>query len=411
MYIHAVDGVPKRLGFVLALLSISLLILTFYRSDARQRLHSLPQHIGLGEWSDPAALGAPDEPSSAKSRPVFQPGVAKPLGQAYTRTLVVPKMTHENTSWMDDYVPSDLTRKIYVPDDPSAPLHPPKNKGHEVMIYLTYIIDHYDKLTDVTIFMHNHQTAWHNNDLAGNDAGEMLRRLSSGRVTRMGYMNLRCQWNPGCPDWIHPGEVDRNRTKVEESIMAKAWAEIFPFEAVPEVLAQPCCAQFALSRDRIRSIPLARFIHYRDWLMHTPLPDAISGRVWEYLWQYALAGEASHCPEEYACYCDGYGVCFGGKAQYLAWCGMRDEYNRNAYALRDWTMMAKKIEKAKEDGNLELLAMLDKPEVGKDLEYRDNMAVLAKQLDSELNLAKARGDDPKHRALEVGREWHEGDGF
>ena len=58
--------------------------------------------------------------------------------------------------WLQKEIPDQPTA-IYVVDDPSAPLHPPKNKGHEVMVYLTYIIDHYDELADVTMFMHAHQ--------------------------------------------------------------------------------------------------------------------------------------------------------------------------------------------------------------------------------------------------------------
>ena len=58
--------------------------------------------------------------------------------------------------WLEKEIPDQPTA-IYVVDDPYAPLHPPKNKGHEVMVYLTYIIDHYDELADVTMFMHAHQ--------------------------------------------------------------------------------------------------------------------------------------------------------------------------------------------------------------------------------------------------------------
>ena len=82
---------------------------------------------------------------------------------------------------------------------------------------------------------------------------------------------------------------------------------------MPKVLAQPCCAQFAISKGRILSIPLKRFIAYRDWLLRTPLSDYISGRVWEYIWQFVFTGNHTVCPMMHICYCDGYGFCFGGE--------------------------------------------------------------------------------------------------
>ena len=47
-------------------------------------------------------------------------------------------MKHEDTSWVHEYLP-DWPSSIYVVDDPKAPLTVPKNKGHEAMVYLTYV--------------------------------------------------------------------------------------------------------------------------------------------------------------------------------------------------------------------------------------------------------------------------------
>lgn len=63
-----------------------------------------------------------------------------------------------------------------------------RNKGHEVMVYLSYIIDHYENLSDVNVFLHSHRFTWHNNELLGNDAAEMVRRLSAERVQREGFV-------------------------------------------------------------------------------------------------------------------------------------------------------------------------------------------------------------------------------
>lgn len=51
---------------------------------------------------------------------------------------------------------------IYSVDEPTNEvyLHTPKNKGKESMAYLTYLIDFYDVLTDVQVFVHSHGSGY-----------------------------------------------------------------------------------------------------------------------------------------------------------------------------------------------------------------------------------------------------------
>lgn len=136
-------------------------------------------------------------------------GTTKPVGSRYSKTVVIPKLESEDTNWIQEelgdllHPNGALQTALYTVDNYTpGELHPPKNKGHEVMVYLTYMIDHYEDLPDVSIFMHSHRYAWHNNDLLDQDAAQMIRYLSAERVTREGYMNLRCHWDPGCPSWL-----------------------------------------------------------------------------------------------------------------------------------------------------------------------------------------------------------------
>ena len=123
----------------------------------------------------------------------FKTGTVKPIGESYTKMIVVPR-TKEDVAWLDENFGGDkhIHSSIYNVDNSSADLHPPKNKGHEVMIYLSYIIDNYDNLSDVNIFMHSHRYSWHNDELLDHDAVQMISRLSAERVQREGYMNMRC---------------------------------------------------------------------------------------------------------------------------------------------------------------------------------------------------------------------------
>ncbi len=407
-------GARRAIPFV-AVFSIILLFIIVYNSNIRtSSWRDLSKNVGMGEWSE-RLLGGENQGEEEFSpithpKPEFRPGKTKPPGEGYSKALVVPKTKGEDISWMDEEIP-DIDKFIYVADDPTAPLHPPKNKGHEVMIYLTYLIDFYDELHDVTLFMHSHQRAWHNNDILGGDAGEMIRRLSPDRVTREGYMNLKCNWGPGCPNWMHPGEPREDGNKMEEVMIAKVWAELFPLDEIPGVVAQPCCSQFALSRERIRAIPKSQYMFYRNWLLNTPLKDFVSGRVWEYLWQFVFTGESSVCPLEHVCYCDGYGVCFGGPEQFDAWYkvrGKRDDCNNK---LLEWEKLGKAIEKAIDEGRVAEAAELERPEEGKDAEFKEQIETLQAEMDMRTQVALKRGENPRNRAIEAGRPWKEGDGF
>ena len=419
----------NRLFIVLLALVVSSILLMGYTSNLHtaSKWQDLSQSVGMGEWVDryrnkhssPLASSHTSQEtlSGATQTPQieFKPGIPKPPGSNYSKVLVVPRMLEESVDWMDSELPEDIQRAVYVVDDPKAALHPPKNKGHEVMVYLTYIIDHYEDLPDIAMFMHSHQLAWHNADLFGLDGAEMIRRLSPARVMREGYMNMRCQWSPGCPDWMHPGETTEDPFKTEEVLIAKAWAEVFPLDRVPDVLATPCCAQFAVSRERIQSIPKATFVYYRDWLLHTPLKDFVSGRVWEYMWQYVFTGESSFCPIEHICYCDGFGVCFGNEQKYNLWWTLRNERDAINGAWLDWEQQTKTWNELLEEGYseeaIESMEDIQKPEPNKDQVFSAQIDKLQKEMDKLLDEAKERGTDPRLRAEESGRPWQEGDGF
>lgn len=377
---------------------------------------NVPQVVGLGEY-----VGSPstnwtgsfnysidsEDKTPYAPRPDFVPGVPKPFGSKYTKTLVVPRTKEEDVGWIERELP-DWDTAIYVADDPRAPLHPPRNKGHEVMIYLTYIIDFYYNLTDVAVFIHSHQTAWHNEDIFGTDTAVMLRRLSLDRVIREGYVNTRCNHGPGCPDWMHPGAVEEDETKQEEVMLARAWSELFPDEPVPPVLAQPCCAQFAVSRERIQAIPRPRFIFYRDWLLQTDLSDYIAGRIWEYLWQYVFTGKPVVCVEENVCLCDGYGFCFGGSSEYQQYLQLVAEKKELQDELEQWMILDMDpdfVQSTEDPDEVMEIALARKKKLQEETMEKD------KEVAGIVGAAMERGQNPRYRAQEAGRPWKEGDGF
>lgn len=365
--------------------------------------------VGTGAFKEP----------KVDSKSPYAVGKTKPPGSNYTKCLVIPKMREEGTKWIQEELgdmldAGMLTTAIYAMDDMTAPLHPLKNKGHEVMAYLSYLIEFYDKLPDVAIFMHSHRYAWHNNEILDKDSSLMVRHLSPERVTREGYMNLRCHWRPGCPDWLHPGAIERIYEKQEEHILANSWTELFPGQQIPTILAQPCCAQFAVSRERILAIPKQKFVWLKDWLLRTDLEDYLSGRIFEYIWQYIFTDSPVHCPSMSACYCDGYGLCFGDAEKFDYWFELRYHVNDYKEQLGVWNEKAEAVRLAHEqakDGKMSGEEMLDVPEVGRDEWLRREIGRIEMDMNERREAAFELGRSPGQRAKEAGRVWEEGDGF
>ena len=312
----------------------------------------------------------------------------------YSRIVIIPRVLTDNISWIEELIP-DENVVLYTADDEHSTRHPPMNKGNEVMVYLSYIIDNYHELPDIIIFMHAHRFAWHNNDLLGFDAAEMIRRLSNARVIRLGYVNMRCTWVPGCPEWIHPHSQKELIGKQEQAWLARSWHELFPTDDLPMVLSQPCCAQFAVSRGRVLSIPIDKFIFYRDWLIDTAYSNYVSGRIWEFVWQYIFTGRDIYCPVEHKCYCDGFGVCFGGENQYENFLELRTQ--KSNYELELMDLQLKIIESSEMNG---YNATLGSVETGREIYLQDRIDALAQEIDNYKQKALERGRLSQNRAEE-----------
>ncbi|TKA73231.1 hypothetical protein B0A55_06053 [Friedmanniomyces simplex] len=183
---------------------------------------------------------------------------------------------------------------VYVVNDTTAPLHTTQNKGREANAYLTYILEHYHDLPEIAVFVHAHRNgypqAWHTEG-AGNDIVDSLRRLNTAYAEAEGYTNLRCNHNPGCSvdGRIQPHHHLNDPRPWDRDAAAAvawldAWPKLFPGMVLPQEIAAPCCAQFAVTRRQIQQRPLTDYQRFHDWLMRTELSDDISGRVMEYAW-------------------------------------------------------------------------------------------------------------------------------
>lgn len=263
-----------------------------------------------------AKLEAEDTEWVAEKLPEYVPFL--PLSLAIRppppRPATDKKILSGNHSWQ---------HAIYTVN-PTSPtqLSTPLNKGHESMAYLSYIIDNYSTLPRTLAFLHSHRsgffTAWHT-DAALHDNVHALRALQIPFVQQNGYVNLRCNWNPGCkeahrynahvtPDiWrsVFEGTSTSwgNNSASSSPISYKddAPSDYFqqshrqtrsPPSPQIEKVGAACCAQFAVSRDRVWQRPLSDYEQFRQWVVDTKMDDAKSGRVMEFLWHVIFGMDA-----------------------------------------------------------------------------------------------------------------------
>ena len=148
-----------------------------------------------------------------------------------------------------------------------------------------YIIDNYDDLPDNILFIHPTRYQWHNDD-PDYDGLPMLRHFRFPYLASEGYVNIRCAWSLGCPSEIKPLEEEGEHRQAVHAggDYKKAFEHLFPGAEVPKFVGVSCCAQFAVTREKIRERKKEDYVKYREWLLETPLDDSISGRILEYSW-------------------------------------------------------------------------------------------------------------------------------
>jgi len=222
---------------------------------------------------------------------------------------VMAKLEVENTSWVAKDLP-DWQNAIYTVDNRNATLHTDQNKGREANVYLTYLVQNYDSLPDIIVFLHSHRDgwpeAWHT-DAPNYDNVIAVRELRLDSIQRDGYVNLRCNPEIGCPYEILPFRDPPEPYRLSEAAFPSAWKKIFQNDNVPQEIGVACCSQFAVSKSQVLSRSKADYERCLEWLYETDLTDEVSGRVLEYMWHIIFGKDAVFCPPIADCYCNVYG--------------------------------------------------------------------------------------------------------
>lgn len=195
-----------------------------------------------------------------------------------SNTTIVVSRFQANTHWTQRLAEMGYCVCVYEHGtNPNNPYNLPRNCGRESSAYLKYIRDHYDALTNYTIFTHDDEYSWHHD-------GSLV-DLISRKLTTIPETIKFINFNNRCTDSI-------------KNAMWPTMKSYFDKYLAPYIghrsqygdwtLGNRCCAQFIVHRDRIKRHP-RKF--YEDlYRFHiTPTKDDPIGYAKGHLFEWTIA--------------------------------------------------------------------------------------------------------------------------
>ena len=172
----------------------------------------------------------------------------------------------------------DIDVMIYDKENPNNLLNIPINKGNEASVYLKYIIDNYDKLTDFTFFIHDEEFSWHH-------SGSIINKYKDAVMSNKKYYNINNNfWLQDSIKNYH-GEEILNNYKIWYSQYIEQY---IPISKVPNGndfwYGYAGSAQFLVHKDVIKNFPKEFYEKIYEWIITTNLSTYLSGRYLEWSW-------------------------------------------------------------------------------------------------------------------------------
>jgi hypothetical protein len=162
---------------------------------------------------------------------------------------------------------------IYDKETPENKYNIPVNKGNEASVYLKYIIDNYNNLSNFTFFIHDEEYTWHHSD-------SIIQKFEEAIRSNKLYYNIndKCVLgsivsNEWYKDILHWYTIYIEKYIPMNSLPNKDWT-----------LNYRGSAQFLVHKSLITNLPLEFYKNLYNWIITTPMPNNKSGRFLEYTW-------------------------------------------------------------------------------------------------------------------------------
>jgi hypothetical protein len=182
---------------------------------------------------------------------------------------VVVAHYNENIDWL-----KNIKYNVTVISKIGIPFESGKNRGNEASSYLEYIIQNYNNLSDYTIFIHGHQTAWHHKTNMDNKINRLIFNKDYYNINEIQIEKLYYVFNP----------ID-----YPDKLLEEANEDFINFTGIKSDYKNyhiRAAAQFYVSKSLIKSRPIEYYIKMYNWLMTTNFRSFWSSRVLEHMWHY-----------------------------------------------------------------------------------------------------------------------------
>lgn len=168
----------------------------------------------------------------------------------------------------------DFDFLIYEKENPNSNYNITKNKGNEATAYLKYIIDHYELLTEYTIFIHCHEISWHH-------TGSIVDIIHSQTNKDHTFTNLNN---------YHLGDMeeDLDESASDLGIFFRTYIRpaVGSYKMYPNFTKSVLgCAQFIVHKNRILHHSKQFYQNIFDFLLNTEIDNFWSGRFLEWSWE------------------------------------------------------------------------------------------------------------------------------
>lgn len=187
--------------------------------------------------------------------------------------FVVVAHHNEDTSWVNN-----LKYKHVIISKAGIPYEHAPNKGNEASSFLQYIIFNYDKLDDVTVFVHGHRNAWHHNE----NMDEKINRM----VFDKNYHNVNTNKYNNCLTML----AKQPKMLAKMKRILPQLGHILNIKLQPENIVYRNSAQFYVRKELIQKHSRETYFKLHAWLMYNKESSYYTSRAFEYIWHIIFTG-------------------------------------------------------------------------------------------------------------------------
>lgn len=181
----------------------------------------------------------------------------------------------KNVDWV--YKLNNITNIfIYDKETPENKYNIPVNKGQEASVYLKYIVDNYDNLSEFTFFLHDDEYCWHHSGSIIDKYNEAVEEIKKGKL----YYNIN--------DQNVLGSIISNKWYTHILSWYSEFIEKYiPINRLPKkdwTVGHRGSAQFIVHKSLITKLPKKFYEDLYNWIITTDMPNEKTSRFMEWTW-------------------------------------------------------------------------------------------------------------------------------